>query len=1035
MDVDVKDISSFRDYTLDDSLYSRQRYVLGDFAMSKLSKSDIFLSGLGGIGVEISKNLILAGIKSITLHDDQVTSVLDLSTQFYLQESDIGQNRATVSYPKLSELNPYVKVNHSTTPISDLMSNLSYLLQFKCVIITDGFKGRKNQLELNEFCRANGIYFLMTDTTGLFGWVFNDFGDSFKVFDKNGEDCKEVFVSNISQSVDTPIVTCMESNMHGLEDGDYVQFKEILGMTQLNNTSNPIKVKVINPYSFSLADIDSSVMGAYQSGGIVQQIKTPVEIKFKSLQDSNGNPEFLDFDLTKNPSLLHLLRLATEAFKSQHGGELPKPFNQAEGEELLELVKSINKANTKNQLPEDQLDEKLIRHCAFIARGKICPLTSVIGGFAAQEVLKSITGKFTPLKQWLYIDAFELVPSGECNSLDYIPNPNGELQSKRSFAQVMCVGNEICKKMEDSKIFMIGSGAIGCEMLKNYALLGVGSGQQGMVTITDNDLIEKSNLNRQFLFRNSDINSAKSQSAAKAVRVMNSSIHIDPKEIKVDQHSETTFNSNFYNAQDVIVSALDNVEARLYVDSKCVQNAKPLLESGTLGTKGHVQVILPHLTESYSSQKDPDEKQTPFCTLKSFPTNIDHCIQWSRDKFEKLFSINPLELNKFLEDQEYLKKLETSDNSNKISISKSISKMMDSYPKSFKDCVTIARVKFEKLFNFAIKELLKAYPLDLKTKEGTLFWSSPKRPPTALVYDSTDASHLDFIQEYSKLLAIIFNISEISTITRDQIREYSQSVKVPEFKSKNKTIISDEKAQKPVETFSMEQFKELLDKLSKQVTQFHLENVKTQPLQIQQFEKDDDSNHHIDFIASIANLRAKIYSIQQVDRFKVKLVAGKIIPAIATTTSVVSGLVALELVKILSGRFQKTLTPYKNAYLNLAIPYFGCSEPGEAPKHKVTTTFSYTLWDKWEITDQPQITIEQFCQYFMDKYQLKVSGIYQDVSMVYLAALPFHKKRLQNTLREYLDNVTPDLKYIDLYVQFLEENGDDAKSPPIRYYL
>ena len=49
--------------------------------------------------------------------------------------------------------------------------------------------------------------------------------------------------------------------------------------------------------------------------------------------------------------------------------------------------------------------------------------------------------------------------------------------------------------------FKVGCGAIGCEMLKNYALLGIGTADKGQITITDNDLIEKSNLNRQFLFR------------------------------------------------------------------------------------------------------------------------------------------------------------------------------------------------------------------------------------------------------------------------------------------------------------------------------------------------------------------------------------------------------------------------------------------------------------------------------------------------------------------------------------------------------
>lgn len=60
-----------------------------------------------------------------------------------------------------------------------------------------------------------------------------------------------------------------------------------------------------------------------------------------------------------------------------------------------------------------------------------------------------------------------------------------------------------------------------------------------------------------------------------------------------------------------------------------------------------------------------------------------------------------------------------------------------------------------------------------------------------------------------------------------------------------------------------------------------------------QFEKDDDSNGHIDFITAASNLRAKMYSIEPADRFKTKRVAGRIVPAIATTTAAVSGLVRM----------------------------------------------------------------------------------------------------------------------------------------------
>ena len=76
----------------------------------------------------------------------------------------------------------------------------------------------------------------------------------------------------------------------------------------------------------------------------------------------------------------------------------------------------------------------------------------------------------------------------------------------------------------------------------------------------------------------------------------------------------------------------------LYMDRRCVYYCKPLLESGTLGTKGNIQVVIPHLTESYGSSQDPPEKETPICTLKNFPNAIEHTLQWARDTFEGLFT-------------------------------------------------------------------------------------------------------------------------------------------------------------------------------------------------------------------------------------------------------------------------------------------------------------------------------------------------------------------------------------------------------------
>lgn len=153
-----------------------------------------------------------------------------------------------------------------------------------------------------------------------------------------------------------------------------------------------------------------------------------------------------------------------------------------------------------------------------------------------------------------------------------------------------------------------------------------------------------------------------------------------------------------------------------------------------------------------------------------------------------------------------------------------------------------------------------------------------------------------------------------------------------------------------------------------------------------EFEKDDDTNHHIDFITAASNLRAQNYNIAQADRHKTKFIAGKIIPAIATTTALVTGLVILELYKVIDGKTD--IEQYKNGFVNLALPFFGFSEPIASPKGKyVGKNGDVTvdkLWDRFEVED---ITLKEFLA-VMEGKGLEISMLSSGVSLLYASFFP-----------------------------------------------
>ena len=151
---------------------------------------------------------------------------------------------------------------------------------------------------------------------------------------------------------------------------------------------------------------------------------------------------------------------------------MPKPWSNDDAAQFVAKAKDLN-GSAKS--PVDSMDEPLLEQFAKICAGDVSPMAAAIGGIVAQEVMKACSGKFMPIKQWLYFDALECLPEDKSGLTEDICAPTGS----RYDGQIAVFGKEFQEKLISQKYFVVGAGAIGCELLKNFAMVGLGASSNG----------------------------------------------------------------------------------------------------------------------------------------------------------------------------------------------------------------------------------------------------------------------------------------------------------------------------------------------------------------------------------------------------------------------------------------------------------------------------------------------------------------------------------------------------------------------------
>lgn len=188
--------------------------------------------------------------------------------------------------------------------------------------------------------------------------------------------------------------------------------------------------------------------------------------------------------------------------------------------------------------------------------------------------------------------------------------------------------------LSDMKILVVGAGGLGCELLKDLAMMGFVD-----IHVIDCDTIDLSNLNRQFLFRTKDVGRSKAIVAAEFINNRVPGCRVVGHESRIEDKP-----SSFYTQFNVIVCGLDAIEPRMWLnqmvfgllqplaDGSCEQII-PVVDGGTEGFKGNARVIIPSLDYAcMDCTRDlyPPRVTFPLCTLTNRPRLPEHCIEYTK---------------------------------------------------------------------------------------------------------------------------------------------------------------------------------------------------------------------------------------------------------------------------------------------------------------------------------------------------------------------------------------------------------------------
>jgi len=608
----------------------------------------------------------------------------------------------------------------------------------------------------------------------------------------------------------------------------------------------------------------------------------------------------------------------------------------------------------------------------------------------------------------------------------------------RAFVHEAFFEPELHDELREMRILIAGVGGVGNELLKNFALMGVGSGSRGGIVLSDDAVVQESHLPRSVLFGAKDLSRPKVEVAAERAKSINSAMNIDPRSVRVGGASSgSIFSDDFFSQLSAVCVALDGVPNRLILDERCLRAGVAMLDTGVDGTKASTQVTVPEESAPWGvGARDPPEREFQSCVLRNFPYSADHTTKWARDLFDGMFMARPQRVNSYLSDAGFVERLETQSAEARLGTLEELQDALCTFkPVRYEGCVEWARLQFEQHFANGARQLLHAFPQDSRSSAGEPFWQGMKRRPDPVIFDASDTLHMEFVTAAANLQAAVYGLNS-GNASEDQFRHALDRVQVPPFAPKTRVAIAtpedpDARAgagaggEEDATAIDAARLTGLFREIKKDFVGFRLTEISF----------DSNDKEHAAFVHAASALRARSYRIPPHSRHEASNAAAGARPALVTTAALAAGLTSLQLYPLAR---KQAASEFRCWFANLALPRLVPAAPLAVERFVTKTAvgpLSWTVWSRINV-DAVNLTLAEFLAKIESQVGLTVDMLTYGQSLLFMSFNPKDReKRLRMTLIELIANVAKvtlpgDQRFVTVSISAEDADGNDVSSLP-----